>query len=363
MNERRITALLGRRDEPTDAIEDYCRYLAAALREHAIEMDLMRVPWAELSWTLALRKLRQQARDWRGRWVLVQYTALSWSKRGFPRRFLRVLNVLRSSGARIAIVFHDVEPYPGTRLIDKVRRLTQLNTMRGALRHADLAIFTVSLDHISWLPGSLGKVAFIPVGPNLPIPPPKNPPNTSMVHLPTVAVFGITGGQAGTRETQAILSVTRHAAQHAGAFRLRVFGRYADVREPALREGLQGLGIDFSVEGVLEDQEVVKRLRASDVLLFVRGGISSRRGSAIAAIACGVPVVAYAGPETAPPITQAGVLLVPPGDPSALQNALVRVLADSEFRAGLARAAQSAYNAHFSWKAIASRFAEVLSAQ
>ena len=27
-----VTALLGRKDEPTDAVEEYCRYLAAALQ-------------------------------------------------------------------------------------------------------------------------------------------------------------------------------------------------------------------------------------------------------------------------------------------------------------------------------------------
>jgi hypothetical protein len=45
MNERRIIALLGRRDEPTDAVEEYCRYLAGALRDRGFAMELTRVPW------------------------------------------------------------------------------------------------------------------------------------------------------------------------------------------------------------------------------------------------------------------------------------------------------------------------------
>ena len=32
MEGRRILALLGRPDEPTDAVEEYCRYLGGALR-------------------------------------------------------------------------------------------------------------------------------------------------------------------------------------------------------------------------------------------------------------------------------------------------------------------------------------------
>jgi glycosyltransferase involved in cell wall biosynthesis len=367
-SEQHITALLGRRDTPTDALEDYCRYLAVALREHQIEMDLARIPWPEHGWTNALQQLRRQAADWRGRWVLVQYTALSWSKRGFPRRFLRVVKTLRRSATKIAIVFHDVEPYPGTRLIDRFRRLVQLNTMRSAMALTDLAVFTVPLERISWISRSPARSIFVPVGANLPVTPQTHPtepqqivnPRSSKERPLTVAVFGITGGRAGTQETQLIIDAARHAAQHVGAFRLSIFGRYSDSRESVLRSGLRGCPVDLCVEGVLHDHEVVRRFWASDVLLFVRGAISSRRGSAIAAIACGVPVIAFTGAETAPPITDAGVVLVPPGDTATLRDALVRVLADSAFRATLAQASRNAYDAHFSWRAIASRFSRAL---
>jgi hypothetical protein len=76
--------LLGRRDYPTDALEDYCTYLGQALFKHGINLQLVRVPWAEKGWFYALRWLWREARSWQGRWVLVQYTALAWSRRGFP---------------------------------------------------------------------------------------------------------------------------------------------------------------------------------------------------------------------------------------------------------------------------------------
>jgi glycosyltransferase involved in cell wall biosynthesis len=101
-------------------------------------------------------------------------------------------------------------------------------------------------------------------------------------------------------------------------------------------------------------------LRSSDVLLFVRGPISSRRGSAIAGIACGLPVIAFAGNETAAPITDAGVVLVPGGNETALGEALVRVLGDREYHARLAERSRAAYKKHFSWEAIASQYASLL---
>ena len=84
MTSQRVIALLGRRDEPTDAVEDYCRHLGGALAYHDLQLELRRVPWSEHGWPASLDALRLQAQAWPGTWVLVQYTALAWSTRGFP---------------------------------------------------------------------------------------------------------------------------------------------------------------------------------------------------------------------------------------------------------------------------------------
>lgn len=354
-----VIALLGRKDEPTDALEEYCRYLGEALQEHEIQMEIRRVPWESLGWAAALRELRAQAGVWRGRWVLVQYTALAWSARGFPGKFLKVLGVLKGAGARIGIVFHDVEPYPGTRWIDRVRRVAQLRTMRRAFRAADLGIFTVAPERLSWKPETVARVAFVPVGANLPIPANADVP-VVRCSAPTVGVFSITGGEAGARETEWIIGAMRYAAQQIGKLRLSVFGRHAELRAQDLEKGLRGLPVELSVEGVIEPAEVVARLHACDVLLFVRGNISTRRGSAIAGIACGLPVIAFSGGETAAPITEAGVVLIDPNAPGELNAALVRVLADATYRGELAARSRAAYQKYFSWASIAERFAALL---
>src|SRR5580704_19527932 len=101
---RQLIALLGRKDVPTDAVEEYCRYLGAALKPHDFQMQIRRVPWELHGWREALRGLRLQSQAWRDTWVLVQYTALAWSARGFPLRFPRVLRMLKSAGARVTVV-------------------------------------------------------------------------------------------------------------------------------------------------------------------------------------------------------------------------------------------------------------------
>jgi glycosyltransferase involved in cell wall biosynthesis len=225
------------------------------------------------------------------------------------------------------------------------------------------------MEKLSWLPRFCSNAYFIPVGPNLPIldteitldEVAKRPDvDINTADVPVVSIFSITGGEAGVRETRLIIGAVRQVAQRLGKLRLSVFGRHADLRESLLRDGCQGLPVELSVEGVLKPHQVLQRLSKSDVLLFVRGSISSRRGSAIAGIACGLPVIAYPGSETAAPITDAGVVLVSPDHPDELTAALFHVLSDTGYRKALASRSRAAYKAHFAWPVIAGRFSTLL---
>jgi len=361
MNERRIIALLGRRDEPTDAVEAYCRYLGGALHNRGFAVELARVSWLERGWPKALRELGEQTRDWRDSWVLVQYTALAWSARGFPVRIPRIIQQLRGAGARIAVVYHDVEPYSGARVIDKVRRRAQMRVMQQTRNAADLAVFTVPLDVISWLGPAPSNAVFIPVGANLPetafsVANAAGRPSGPL----RIAVYGITEGATGRNECERIVDALRFAATHGLYLRLHAFGRGAGEFESQLRVAFRDVTVEVCVDRVLPAEQVVEALSSSDVALFVRAPISSRRSSAIAGIACGLPIVAYAGPETVPPITEAGVVLTSPNKKSELREALLHVLSDAHFRAALADRSRQAYKRHFSWEAIAARYVEAL---
>ncbi|MGB8473534.1 MAG: glycosyltransferase [Candidatus Acidiferrum sp.] len=360
---QKCIALLGRRDTPTDAVEEYCRYLGAALRAHDFELELVRVEWEDLGWPAAMRELDQRALAWRGCWVLVQYTALAWSERGFPLRFLRVGRILRQAGARVAMVYHDVLPYEGSRTIDKLRRRAQTHAMSEALRTCSLGVFTVPISKISWIGQKHTRAVFIPVGANLP------EPETSWTMrrietngLPSIAVFGITGGEAGVWEIASISEALHVVTERLGKLRLVVMGRNSEAAEKALKNLMDQVPVEITALGVLPAEEIVRQMASCDVLLFVRGAISSRRGSAIAGIACGLPVVAFDGRETASPITEAGVLFADPKRQRGLGEALLKVLSDEEYRASLAACSRRAQEQYFSWKAIAERYAEALHA-
>jgi glycosyltransferase involved in cell wall biosynthesis len=361
MSGQRVIALLGRPDAPTDAVEEYCRYLSEALVAEGFELTIERLAWPESGWTRAVSALRRRAKGWRGAWVLVQYTALAWSARGFPLRFTRVLKTLKAAGVRVGVVFHDIEPFNGTRLIDGLRRRAQLQVMRKALRLSDAVVFTVPMENISWIERQAGKGCFIPVGANLPVSgEATSRKGISMGGILSVAVFGITGGSSGIWEIEKIVEAVRFASSRVGNLRLIVFGRNAQSAEAELRDRFRDSTVELHVLGILPGADLVRTLSVSDVLLFLRGPISTRRSSAIAGIACGLPVIAFEGPETAAPITEAGLALFSPQKKGDLKDVLLRVLEDEHYRASLAQRSWLAQHQYFSWRAIAARYAELL---
>jgi glycosyltransferase involved in cell wall biosynthesis len=346
--------MLGRRDGPTDGVADYCTHLRAALGHHGYDLEIFRVPWPELGWDAALADLRRRAEDWRGGWVLLQHTALGWSRRGFPLQAPRILAALRECGARCSVVFHEFGPVGESRIIDRPRNYCQFRVARKLYNHAERAVFTVPVETISWIRPGDDKAFFIPIGANFP---------EARMHArkdtggkKTVAIFSVTGGAQTLPEVADIAFAVRQASRAAGPLRLVVMGRGSKEAEPALREELSGANVAVEVLGLVSAEQLSKELAGADVQLFVRGPISIRRGTAIAGIACGLPVVCYAGPETRWPVTEAGILSVPLGDREALSAALERVISDYALRISLAARSSYAHEKYFSWSAIAAQY-------
>lgn len=354
-------ALLGRADKPTDGVEEYCSHLGEALRARGISLAIKRVAWDERGWPRALRSLQRHARAWKESWVLAQYTALAWSARGFPLRFLRVLHILKRAGARVGVVYHDVEPFAGTRLIDRVRRSAQLRAMRSAIDACEVAVFTVPMEKLSWMKPEYTHAIFVPVGANLPIGV-ESGSRKSMAHHGklNIAVFSVTGGNFMQREVAEIAEAVRFAVSRLRNLKLTVFGRNSENAEDELRKRLGGVPVEIQVLGLLSKENVARTMSNCDVLLFVRGPISTRRGSAIAGIACGLPVIAAEGPETSSLIKDAGVAFYSPQNKGNLGEVLLHVLEDEHYRASLGQRSWIAQQRYFSWNVIAARYAEFL---
>jgi Glycosyl transferases group 1 len=356
-----MVALLGRRDEPTDGVRDYCSLLAEALRRRGVTLKLAESFWEQDGWLRELWNLWKQSRKWRGEWVLMQYTALAWSRRGFPFGFLAVLALLKARGARTATVFHEVRDDRADRLLDRFRIAFQYGVMRTAFRLADRSLLTVPVEQVPWLNPLQTKATFIPVGANISEAGSSTKSNGRRPRAPrTLAVFGVTGGAGIAPECADIGYVVKHASNRVGPLRLVVLGRGSEEAEPILRREFDGTLVEVSVLGLQPAKDIERTLSEADVLLFVRGHISTRRSSAIAAIPCGLPIVGYRGPETGGPITEAGVELVVQGDRDALAEALGRVLTEEDLWRQLHQRNLRAYAEHFSWEAVAERYIQTL---
>ena len=357
---RLIIAVVGRRDEPTDAVEDYCRFLGNALRDLNATFVFKRVAWQERGWVASLAELRRLATGWRHNWVLLQYTALMWSRRGFPSPFLLVVGVLKACGVQVAVVFHDQGPFGGVRMVDRIRRGCQRAVMRWACWLSDAVILTYPREHAHWLPTSRTKAVSIPIGANVPACCMPLLSKAGGAGSKTITVFGITDSGNISREVADIAGTVRLAAERMGSVRLLTLGRGSKESEPRIRKQLEGSPVEFRALGILPPEEVSRVLASSDVSLFVRGPINTQRGSAIASIAAGVPLVTYSGGTLPLPLAEAGVLGVPSGDSGKLAEAAVRVLADPELGSDLRQRSRRAYPKHFAWEAVAGRFLEVL---
>jgi glycosyltransferase involved in cell wall biosynthesis len=353
-------AVLGRRDEPTDGIEDYCIFLGHALARHSVRLRSVRVPWVGKG-IAALRSLWIESKTWRDSWVLVQYTTMGWSRRGFPFGAWLVLVLLRRRGFRCAVVFHEATRQTGDRWIDRVRGACQDWVIRRLYSGANAAIFLDPLHKIHWLPSDALKAAFIPIGANIPE---GQPDETGCREVngnaQTVAVFCLSDPPNRHRELEEIAHAMRIVQQRGVKARVVFLGRGTEeAREEIERLFDSSTGDEVNL-GLLSPDEVRRVLAGSQAMLCVRGPLYMRRGSAVAGIACGLPIVGYAGAVEGTPLEEAGIALVPYLDREALGEALERILTDHDLYQTLRRKNSRAYNEYFGWQAIADAFIENL---
>jgi glycosyltransferase involved in cell wall biosynthesis len=336
-----------------DGIRDYSERLAAELRRRGHRVRVL-----ALSSGLArsMGVIRRSCRRGRGLdWTILQYSHLAWSRRGFPLGALAIAATVRLGGSRLAVTLHDPLPFAGIRVRDRIRTFTQLMVMKVLVLLAHRTFVTIDPSVISWASGRMRSVlSFVPVGSNVGV----MKRGRAQGEERTVVVFGVT--ENNVAEATRIARVVRTARRSLPALALQVVGHGALQSVSVLQRELGHSDVRLSVHGVIAAREIVVHIADADVLLFLRGGASSRRGTLAAAIACGTPIVAERGPETASPITEAGLQLVPLGDDAAAAAAIVRIVEDQTWRAELSSRNHEAHDRWFSWESIGTRIIEWL---
>ncbi|NWF78843.1 MAG: glycosyltransferase family 4 protein [Chloroflexi bacterium] len=333
-----------------------CCYQAAAPSGPAPAVALSGLPrsldWSHRAWPAVIAALDCL----RPHWLHIQYQTgayamqpginlLPWRLRALPGR------------PRLAVTFHDLlVPY----LFPRAGPLRRWVNHRLA-RDADALVVTNEADAARLQQFS---PRLIPIGSNIPVSPPADFARDAWrVRLGAtpgellVAYFGLLAPNKGVDLLLAAL------ADLALPWRLVIVGGGATAPQDvahatAIRALATQLGLTERIvaTGHLAPAEVSACLLAADLaVLPFRDGASFRRGSLLAALAHGCPVVTTTPADGATlAALQPAAALVPPGDAPALARALATLGADGEARARYAAAGRTLAE-RFAWPAIAAQ--------
>ncbi len=274
-------------------------------------------------------------------------------------------------GVRFITTFHDLlPPY----LFPKAGPLRN-GVTRLLARTSDGVIATNGADMATLRRWGV-RATLVPIGSNIAAPHPQNWRHAVIeaelrdrygfsIDDAFLSTFGLTNRSKGLDTAIDALALLHE--QGVSAF-LLVIGAGAGANDPtnaateaALRERIEARGLAgrIAFTGPLSAEDVAWALMYSEVcLLPYRDGASPRRGSLLAALAQGVPVVTTAPRPGAydglPPLTDEIAVFVPPDDAAALAAAVRRILADDKRLSEMRRRAKE-YAAQFGWGAIARR--------
>jgi glycosyltransferase involved in cell wall biosynthesis len=275
------------------------------------------------------------------RTVLVQYTPHMYGAKGMNLPFcLWVLARRVAHGDDVRVMFHEVSmPF--------VRRPVHWNLIAAANR-AMAAVLVAAARRVdvaipAWerllrgLGGRRRPVAWLPVPANVPAGP-----------APAAAADPVVGhfGTHSPLVTPLFVPAARQLLADRPDVRFLLIGRGGDRFRDDLTRDRPDWAARVTATGGLPPAEVSARLRACALVLQpYPDGVSTRRGSVMAALANGVPVVTTFG-DLSEPVwkDEPGVALADPGE---LAGAAARLLDDPARRAALGRAGRDLYERRF----------------
>jgi glycosyltransferase involved in cell wall biosynthesis len=271
----------------------------------------------------------------------------------------------------VVVTFHDLKvPY----LFPKAGPLRQF-VVHMLARRADGVIVTNREDELrlSDLHPGISNLTRIPIGSNIPPSLPRGydreAERASWGIEPDdllLGYFGFLNESKGGEELIKALGLL--VEQGMPAHLLKIGGRVgtSDPTNRAYADRIDDLIADLGLKervhwtGYVRPEEVSACLRAADVcVLPYRDGVSFRRGSLLACLAHGRAIVST---RPAVPLPEAQdnetMLLVEPGSPSALAQAVTQLAVNPTLQARLETSA-GRLAAHFTWDQIARRTADV----
>ena len=319
----------------------------------------------------SLRAIARVAREFAPDIVHIQYQTGAFGMHPAIDFLPRYLRRQKALPARVVTTFHDLRvPY----LFPKAGRVREWVT-RELARSSDAAIATNDEDYARLATFDLPLLTCIPIGSNISTTPPAD-----FERAAWRARYGIAENETllcyfgFLNESKGGETLVRALAQTPKA-KLVMIGGQVGASDPTNAAYLEKVSALISKLGLIErvtwtnytpPEIVTANFLASDIcVLPYRDGASYRRGTLMAALAHGMPIVTTAprvGAVHESPLPQVrdgeNCLLVPPDDPTTLALAILRAMASPELRAKIGVGARKLAQ-HFTWDQIAQQHLEL----
>lgn len=337
---------------PVDGIADYAGHVADELGRQGLDAAFLHVPRTRVRRELLRRLAMGEAGV-----VFLQYNPFSWGRRGFAPRLLLDVLVLRLRRRRVRVVLGVHEAFVP---ISDVRSLVLGLWQRVQLRLL-LALGHSAVGMTEHLVARLRRmrprraVAYVPVGSNL--------PDASGARLAARGAGGLTD-----RLVIATMS-TGHDSQLGGLVAEAASAIAARATTPVVVLLLGGgNAIDPAIGGVervispgfLDAPALARAVASADVFLLpVVDGASTRRGSLMAALQHGVPVVSTLTDRTDAVLRESAALALAQDGRAFVALACATAL-EPERRRALGEAGRELFARRFAWRAICDDLRPVL---
>ncbi|HEY2326043.1 MAG TPA: glycosyltransferase [Gaiellaceae bacterium] len=338
--QHRITLVVGPVTLAVDAIRDYTAKLADALPGASIRVA------GSPGW---LRNLSQIDT------VVLEYNPFSFGRWGFAPSLPFALARMRMARHRPAILLmlHETYASPATTWQWRLMATWQRAQLAVLVRLSDGVLISTERWRAALHRTAAASATLLPVGSN--VPDRRSARAQMRAHLGADAETIVVGSLMTSHPSRDISSITAALNRLVRDGRRTIYV-HLGADAPPLAGVAEGIAIH--APGPLSAEELAEHLAALDIYLapFIEG-VSTRRGSLVAALQHGIAVV---GTEPGEPLLD-GLLLVPAGRPDLFAEATAALAASGERRDELGRSARQIYEQGFDWQVIASQLVVTVS--
>lgn len=286
-------------------------------------------------------------------WVALQYNPFRYGRAGFAPTLLSDALALKRAAVPLVVMVHEA----WVKMADwrlTLMGLWQRLQLRGLIRLADAT--TTSTEALAHEIGA-GSV-HVPVAANVAPVGVSRTEARDLLGLDDLLTVTLFGRAHPSRALDYAENAIAALAESRGSEKLAVLNLGADAPMPKLPSGIRLIS-----PGRQDERQLSLGLTASDVVLlpFV-DGVSTRRGTVMAALAHGRPIAGLTGENTDSILAgnPDAIMLTPVGDPTAFARAVIDLASDPERRAALGEAGRRLYESRFDWPVLARNVIGVL---